>query len=232
MTKEFLNENKNARLFLSHSYPAPQVTMLKAPLALFPGERLVMGFPDAIVMRKFFASLLGESSCSGGTKFIDGADVSSWGPESLARYGIGFGSGRKRIFPALTLEEHIRLRLSILSDAQSTKRVTEEVKASFSALADVGTKICGNFSGGQQQALMLALAMLGSIKLAVIEEAWMGLSARSINEADERFKGLQSQGVSILLLTQETTENIILIKDSNNDPGGAALFSHRRTTRQ
>jgi branched-chain amino acid transport system ATP-binding protein len=203
MTKGLPDYNKHARLFLSESYPMPQAAILKAPLALFPGERLVMGFPDAIEMRKFFTCLLGESRCDGGTKFVDGMDVSFLGPQRLAQYGVGFGSGRRRILPALTLEEHIKLRLSVLGERRLVKEAVEEVKSSFSALAEAGSGVCGNFSGGQQQAAMLALATLGPVKLVVIEEAWMGLSTRSRDEADQRFQALERRGGSVFILTQE-----------------------------
>jgi len=132
-----------------------------------------------------FKSLMGILPLKRGSVSVDGADVSH--EESFRRVakGIAYVPQGRMIFPTLTVEENI---LSGMENA-SSRKIPEDIYALFPVLWDMRRRRGGNLSGGQQQQLAIARALVANPKVLILDEPTEGIQpsiikdiARSLNE--------------------------------------------------
>ncbi|MEB2319322.1 MAG: urea ABC transporter ATP-binding subunit UrtE [Pseudomonadota bacterium] len=132
-----------------------------------------------------FKSLMGVIACRSGSIEVDGIEVSK--DESYRRVarGIAYVPQGRMIFPTLTVEENIQTGLE---NAQ-VRKVPEEIYALFPVLWDMRRRKGGNLSGGQQQQLAIARALVTDPKVLLLDEPTEGIQpsiikdiARSLNE--------------------------------------------------
>lgn len=184
----------------------------------FPGRGRVC-VPEGLVLRRSEIGMLtsesasaldecmryltGERDCAPATMFLNGEDVSGCDTRGLVSRGVAFASGKLRVLPSLTLREHFLVRLRAVGEsARSVDSAVTRAKRAFSALSSATDREAGNLSGGQQQALALALASIGRPILLVLEEPWLGLSAVARGELQRMLEEIQGQGGSTLCLCQ------------------------------
>jgi len=226
------------RLLLTQGFPGVGGTCFSAAVSVHPGRRLYISGNDNNALHQTFRHLIGECLCEVGTKMLDGHDISRLSPASLVPLGVASGSARLRVFPSLTMEEHFLIRSHATGQEGRKARWVDWARQSFSVLRAAPTTLCGNFSGGEQQSLMLALALMGSPRLVVIEEPWMGLADVARAETEAVVQELQGGGVSFVFLSQGAFDNaqadsvsefgvqtIILRESSSQDPQDITAIS-------
>lgn len=192
----------DTRLTLTEEFPARASVIIGQRVCLAAGVRLCIEDEDSRALHDLFTALIGEHSCEQGTKWLDGRDVSLLKPIELTSLGLVGASARLRVFKSLTLEEHFRLRASVLRTEQPAEYWLSWAQEAFSVLRSVPQTVCGNFSGGEQQTLMIALAAIGNPRLLVLEEPWTGLAAQSREDTDRILRELQETGTSLITLSQ------------------------------
>jgi branched-chain amino acid transport system ATP-binding protein len=137
-----------------------------------------------------------------GQILFDGMDITGWRPDRLARMGIEMVPERRKIFETLTVEEHLALRQG--QRGNGAARVDLDAVFELFPFLEERRKIRGVYlSGGEQQALALAGALLTSPRLLLIDEASLGLAPilvwetmRSLRTVNEKF------GTSLLVVDQ------------------------------
>lgn len=139
----------------------------------------------------------------GGNIWFDGEPITGESAERIAARGLVQAPGGRGIFPGLTVAENLRLGAFLLRrDADVSKRRQDEVLALFPALRPLLSQKAGSLSGGQRQMLVLAQAMLLRPKLLLIDELSLGLAPVVVQELLGAVRGLQAEGVSIVLVEQ------------------------------
>jgi ABC-type branched-subunit amino acid transport system ATPase component len=138
-----------------------------------------------------------------GAIVFDGRDITHLPPDEIARLGVAQVPGGEGIFPTLTVEENLRAaawqgRRQGRRDAE----LIEEALTRFPVLASRRSERAGNLSGGQQQMLGLAMALLTRPKLFLIDELSLGLSPLVVEELLGAIQSLRSSGTAILLVEQ------------------------------
>jgi branched-chain amino acid transport system ATP-binding protein len=116
----------------------------------------------------------------------------------IAGAGIGYVPQGRRLFPSLTVDEHLRMIRAHGSARWSPDRVYEL----FPRLADRKRHGGAELSGGEQQMLAIGRALLTNPKLLVMDEPSEGLAPTIIEHLIESFRALEQEGVSILLIEQ------------------------------
>jgi branched-chain amino acid transport system ATP-binding protein len=121
----------------------------------------------------------------------------------VARLGIGYVPEDRRIFPLLTVVENLRTGLDRrgVSEARK-KKLLEKVYAYFSVLAERRYQAGGTLSGGEQQMLAIARAMMLEPKIILLDEPTEGLMPRMVAQIQEIIHALHRDGVAILLVEQ------------------------------
>jgi branched-chain amino acid transport system ATP-binding protein len=146
-----------------------------------------------------------------GTITYEGQSLIGMTPENVVRRGIAPVMEGRRIFPALTIEENLRLGAAIRNDRDGIKADIDKWCQFFPILGERLAKPAGTLSGGQQQMLAVARGLMSRPKLVLMDEPSLGLSPKLVGEVFGLISELRGLGVTILLIEQNVrmTLNIV-----------------------
>ena len=148
------------------------------------------------------ASIMGISPprVSGSARFGD-RQLVGMSPHKIANLGIGYVPQGRRLFPSLTVDEH--LRMSARGGGGAERRWTiARVYELFPRLAERKRNGGAQLSGGEQQMLAIGRALVTNPKLLIMDEPSEGLAPTIIEMLIETFKKLEQEGLRILLIEQ------------------------------
>ncbi|HXM71291.1 MAG TPA: ATP-binding cassette domain-containing protein, partial [Thermoanaerobaculia bacterium] len=133
-----------------------------------------------------------------GRVLLAGADVAGWPAHKVARLGVAYVPEGRMIFPELTVLENIAV-----AERRPARRWTRaRLLALFPALAERKGSKGWQLSGGEQQMLALARALVIDPKIMLLDEPSQGLAPQVVEELTRVIAGLGREGVSILLVEQ------------------------------
>ncbi len=134
-----------------------------------------------------------------GSIYLCGEDVTRWPSYERARAGVGYVPQGRGIFPYLTVLENLQIGFEPLGGRADG--VLDEVYTLFPVLKQMAARTAGVLSGGQQQQLAIARALLGRPSLLLLDEPAEGIQPSIVAEIEEVIAGLRGQ-MSILLVEQ------------------------------
>ncbi|MFP3558462.1 urea ABC transporter ATP-binding subunit UrtE [Paraburkholderia sp. SIMBA_049] len=146
-----------------------------------------------------FKSLMGILPLKGGAVRVDGEDVSRDESFRRVKKGIAYVPQGRQIFGTLTVEENIQTGLENARE----KRVPEEIYALFPVLYDMRSRKGGNLSGGQQQQLAIARALVTQPKVLLLDEPTEGIQPSIIKDIAHALNEIRKlRGISIVVSEQ------------------------------
>jgi urea transport system ATP-binding protein len=146
-------------------------------------------------------SVIGLLSAQAGAIIFDGQEITRVRPEQRARRGMGYVPQGREIFPQLTVWEN--LSLGLLAQKGRQGKVPDTVFQLFPALSGLLNRKGGFLSGGQQQQLAIARALMTEPKLLLLDEPTEGIQPSIIQEIEEVIARIKTEGrVTILLVEQ------------------------------
>ena len=149
----------------------------------------------------FLRNLVGLERPSAGAVIMEGNDLSSTPAYERASRGIGYVPQGRQIFPLLTVEENLSVALEA-AHAES-QAIPDEVYDTFPVLHQMRSRRGGDLSGGQQQQLAIARALVTQPKLLVLDEPTEGIQPNVITQIGEVITRLtEEKGMTILLVEQ------------------------------
>ncbi len=138
-----------------------------------------------------------------GTVALQGQPITRMPAHRLARLGIGYVPEDRRIFRLLTVLENLRTGLDRHGVSEEKKRaMLDKVYEFFPVLAERRHQAGGTLSGGEQQMLAIARAMMLEPKIILLDEPTEGLMPRMVSQISHIIEVLHGQGVAILLVEQ------------------------------
>lgn len=132
-------------------------------------------------------------------------------PEAIIRRGVAAVMEGRRIFPGLTVEENLRLGAAIRTDRDAIRADIERWLQFFPILGERLQQPAGNLSGGQQQMLAVARALMSRPKLLLMDEPSLGLSPILVSEVFGLIAELRNFGVTILLVEQNVRKTLDIV---------------------
>lgn len=149
-------------------------------------------------------TLIGLLKPRKGTITFAGEVINSKSPDKRARLGIGYVPQGREIIPRLTVQENLLLGLEARRGGRSGKEeIAEEIFALFPVLKTMLSRMGGDLSGGQQQQLAIARALMGKPQLLVLDEPTEGIQPSIILEIEAAVRRIiDSTGISVLLVEQ------------------------------
>jgi branched-chain amino acid transport system ATP-binding protein len=133
----------------------------------------------------------------------EGQAITGVAPHRLARIGIGYVPEDRRIFRLLTVMENLRTGLDRHGVTESRKQtLLDKVYEYFPVLAERRGQAGGTLSGGEQQMLAIARAMMLEPKIILLDEPTEGLMPRMVSQIRNIIDALHREGVAILLVEQ------------------------------
>ncbi len=129
-------------------------------------------------------------------------------PERIVDWGVSVVPEGRQIFTRLTVLENLVLGATTRRDRAQVDEDLERVFARFPVLKAAGSKLAGKLSGGEQQQLAIARALMARPKLLMLDEPSLGLAPLVIDEMFAWLSELHEAGTTILLIEQNATRTI------------------------
>ncbi|MBX3664773.1 MAG: ABC transporter ATP-binding protein [Burkholderiales bacterium] len=132
----------------------------------------------------------------------DGAEVTGKPAYHLVRRGLAMVPEGRGVFPRLTVAENLAMGAYIRNDKAAVARDFERAYALFPRLAERRGQMAGTLSGGEQQMLAMARALMCRPRLLLLDEPSMGLAPLMVQKVFETVKAVAAEGVTMLLVEQ------------------------------
>lgn len=144
----------------------------------------------------------GLMKASAGDVKFDGKPISNMRPDLILKMGIAHCPEERHVWPEMTVEENLRLGGYICTSKTELEQRLEKVVQPFARLRERYRQLSGTLSGGEQQMLAIARALMSSPRLLLLDEPSLGLAPRITQELLDIFRQLRDGGMTIVLVEQ------------------------------
>lgn len=169
-------------------------------LKLSKGEVLAVVGPNGAGKTTLLNAIMGAVPLKSGSIYLNGASITKKQTFTISRRGVSLVPEGRQIFPNLTVAQNLRVAGSGIPGGGS--RSFQLALDLFPALGSMLTRPAGVLSGGQQQQLAIARAMIRDPQVLMLDEPTLGLAAGVIDTVFEALDVLRSQGRAVLLVEQ------------------------------
>jgi branched-chain amino acid transport system ATP-binding protein len=172
-------------------------------LTVGPGEVVGLLGRNGVGKSTTLKTIMGLVPPSQGSVLFGGNAITGLPPHKLARLGIAYVPEDRRIFRLLTVMENLRTGLDRGGvTEEKRKTLLDKVFAYFPVLAERRGQAGGTLSGGEQQMLAIARAMMLEPRIILLDEPTEGLMPRMVSQIGHIINALHSEGIAILLVEQ------------------------------
>ena len=181
-------------------------------MSLQPGE--VMGLLGRNGMGKttLIRSILGLKSVRSGQVVFDGCDITNQAADRVARLGLAVVPEGRQVFPNLSVDEHLTAFASNRHQSR-TPWTPDRVYALFPRLAERRVNMGAQLSGGEQQMLAIARALMSSPKLLLVDEPSVGLSPLLVSQTITKLKELKDRYQLTVLMAEQNFNQAMRVAD-------------------
>jgi branched-chain amino acid transport system ATP-binding protein len=174
-------------------------------LGLAAGEVVGIIGPNGAGKSSVLRAVCGLAQPSSGEILFEGRLLNGMAPERLARLGLALVPEGRHVFKTLTVAENLRMGMRSNGDgAAALERTLER----FPILRARAGEHADRLSGGEQQQLAIARALLGRPRLLILDEPSLGLAPKTIDLIYELLAGLREEGTTMLLVEQNAARTI------------------------
>jgi urea transport system ATP-binding protein len=172
-----------------------------ASLSAAPGEVTCVLGRNGVGKTTLLRAVIGQQEVRAGSVSFEGQDITSLAPHRRARRGIAYVPQGREIFPLLTVRENLETGFAALPG--TGRCIPEEVFSLFPVLKDMLRRRGGDLSGGQQQQLAIARALVTRPKLIVLDEPTEGIQPSIIAQIGKAIDYLRRSGEIAILLVEQ-----------------------------
>jgi branched-chain amino acid transport system ATP-binding protein len=181
----------------------PVRALTDVSLSVHAGEAVALVGANGAGKSTLFRAIVGQLGANGGRILLRDRPLASLRTEARIRLGLGYSPEGRRVFPGLSVREN--LEVAVLGGAGDRQRLVEKAFALFPVLRDRQTSPGWQLSGGQQQMLAIARALMGEPKLLLLDEPSLGLSPKLADEVLRQVRRITEDGTAVLLAEQNVS---------------------------
>src|SRR3981189_2396840 len=181
-----------------HTYYGHGHILQGVDLEIPPGRIAAVLGRNGVGKTTTLRSIIGLASPRSGRVLLGDRDVAGWPPHRIVRGGVGYVPEGRMIFPDLTVVENIQVAQRVPARQWSMERLF----ALFPALAERRRSKGSQLSGGEQQMLAVARALVTDPRVILLDEPSQGLAPLVVEELIRLIRRLRQEGVSFLLVEQ------------------------------
>ena len=172
-------------------------------LTVEPGELVCLIGANGAGKTTTLRAVTGLVRAAGGRIVYDGAEITGLRVHEIARRGLALVPEGRGVFAQLTIDENLAMGAYSRSDKPGVAADMERAYALFPRLKERRRQTAGTLSGGEQQMLAIARALMGRPKLLLLDEPSMGLAPLMVEKIFEVIRAIASEGVTLLLVEQK-----------------------------
>ena len=180
-------------------------------LTLKPGTITGLIGPNGAGKSSTLMCIAGHVAQQGGSILFDGEDVSALPATERVRRGIAISPEGRRLFKDLSVEDNLRVG-GMIHPVKGYAQDRDRVLTMFPRLGERIKSLAGNLSGGEQQMLAIGRALMARPRLIMIDELSLGLMPKVIDLCYSALQHLRSDGMTVLLVEQNT-ERVLSVAD-------------------
>jgi branched-chain amino acid transport system ATP-binding protein len=179
-------------------------------LTLEVGEGEIVGLigPNGAGKSTTLHAIMNLVPAYSGEIMFRGRSIRKRRPESVAREGIALVPEGRRIYAQLTVEENLRLGLAGRRSRDDVDADFEWVRELFPIVGEMSSRQAGTLSGGQQQQLAIARALVARPDALLLDEPSLGLAPQVVDLVFEALGAIRDRGVTVLLVEQRAQRTV------------------------
>jgi len=179
-------------------------------LTVAPGEIVGLIGPNGAGKSTTLHAIMGLVPAQAGDIRLGGESLLGRKPESIARRGVALVPEGRRLFAELTVEENLRLGLAGRSRRDGAEESLAAVAELFPIVGEFRDRHAGALSGGQQQQLAIARALVASPSILLLDEPSLGLAPTIVDLVFATLRTISDRGLGILLVEQRAQRTVAL----------------------
>ena len=172
------------------------------------GEIVGLIGPNGAGKSSTLHAIMGAVRPAGGDVRVNGVSVVGRRPEDVARRGVALVPEGRRIFAELTVEENLRLGLAGRRRRDGVAEDMRQVYDLFPVVEEAARRKAGTLSGGQQQQLAIARALVADPEVLLLDEPSLGLAPLVVDLVFEALADIRERGLAILLVEQRAQRTV------------------------
>jgi branched-chain amino acid transport system ATP-binding protein len=171
-------------------------------LSVAPGEIVAALGPNGAGKSTLLRAIAGAQKPQRGTVTFDGRPLHGLTPEAVVRRGVALVPEGRHVFPNLTVQENLSIGGIARTDRDEMLADSRRWLDRFPILGDRSSQLAGTLSGGEQQQLAIARALMSRPRMLLLDEPSLGLAPIFVDRIFELVAELRSDGVTVLLVEQ------------------------------
>jgi branched-chain amino acid transport system ATP-binding protein len=175
-----------------------------------PGEIVGLIGPNGAGKSTTLHAIMGAVPAQGGKITLGGRSLRGRSPEAVARSGVALVPEGRRLFAELTVEENLRLGLAARASSEGVDEDLAEVLELFPVCAEFRHRHAGALSGGQQQQLAIARALVAKPTVLMLDEPSLGLAPTVVDLVFAMLRTVAERGIGVLLVEQRAQRTVAL----------------------